>query len=154
MRIAVALGIVSVMAACLPLRTYYADGVSVAQLDRDTTACDVQALKAAPVAERVRQGPPRLIRTRSCDPHGNCGYTGSVWVPGEIYTVDVNAELRRRVKAQCMADRGYRPVEIPACPPGVANAAPPGQTTILPPLNEKTCVIRNQNGSYQIVRTQ
>ncbi len=154
MRLTLALCVMCILAACQPLRTYYAEGVSVATLDRDNTTCDVAALKAAPVANVVRQGPPRFIRHRICNAYGHCRYSGGYWVPGEIYTVDVNADLRARVKAQCMGDRGYDFVEIPACPPAVANAAPPGETTILPKLNENTCVIRNKNGKIQIVRTQ
>ncbi|MEL6884001.1 MAG: hypothetical protein AAFP87_05790 [Pseudomonadota bacterium] len=154
MRPVLVLCLFCVLAACLPLRTFYAEGVSVKTLDRDNTACDVAALKAAPVANVVRQGPPRYVRNRVCDGRGNCYYSGGFWVPGEVYSVDANADLRARVKAQCMSDRGYAFVEIPACPPAVANAAPPGETLILPKLNENTCAIRNRNGKIQIVRTQ
>ncbi|WP_415920690.1 hypothetical protein [Tateyamaria sp. SN6-1] len=153
MRVWIALSCLLAGAACLPLNTFYAEGVSVAQLERDTTQCDVQALRDAPVANVVRQGPPRFVRGRSsCDATGKCHHSAGYWVPGEVYSVDVNADLRARVKGQCMADRGYAPVEIPACPAGVSQAAPDGRTTILPTLNEKTCVIRNQDGSIHIVQ--
>jgi len=142
------------LSGCLPLSTYYAEGVSFAQLERDNTDCDVRALRDAPVASQVRQGAPRYVPRRVCDAHGNCYTRGGYWVPGDIYTVDVNADLRARVKAQCMGDRGYRAVEIPACSASVARAAPPGQTTILPAWSENTCVIKNDNGSIQIVRTR
>lgn len=151
MRLFVAFAFASLTAACLPLRTYYAEGVSIAMLERDNTQCDVVALRDAPVANVVRQGPPRFIRTRHCNSAGQCSTSGGYWIPGDVYTVDTNADLRARVKGQCMADRGYRPVEIPACPAGVARAAPEGQTITLPTLNETSCVIRNQDSSIQIV---
>jgi hypothetical protein len=50
-----------------------------------------------------------------------------------------------------MADQGFVPVSIPACPSAVAQAAPQRATTTLPPLNDKSCVIRNDDGSFQIV---
>ncbi len=136
---------------CLPVSIYYAEGVSVAKRDRDNLECDVAALRDAPVANQTRQSAPIFVPGRACDRHGRCYRSGGYWVPGDVYTVDVNASLRKRVKAQCMADRGYRPVEIPACPVGVANAAPPGKTTILPRLGPQSCVIRNDDGSLQIV---
>ena len=136
---------------CLPVSTYYAEGVSVAKLNRDDLACDVAALRDAPVANQTRQAAPQYVPRRICAPDGQCYSKGGYWVPGEVYTVDVNAGLRKRVKLQCMADRGYRPVEIPACPPGVARAAPPGATTTLPRLGPQSCAIRNPDGSIFIV---
>ena len=150
MRVMAALFLLLITSACLPLQTFYAEGVSFAALERDETRCDVAALKDAPVATVVRQGPPRYVRTRHCS-DGHCTYSGGIWVPGDVYSVDVNADLRARVKAQCMAGKGYRPVEIPACPGNVAQAAPPGRTTAFPTLNETSCVIRNKDGSIQIV---
>ena len=66
-------------------------------------------------------------------------------------TFDPNEDLRNRVEAQCMADKGFAPVSIPACPRNVARAAPTRATTTLPALNPKSCVIRNSDGSFQIV---
>jgi len=134
------------VSGCLPVSTYYAEGVSAAQLARDDTRCDVQALREAPVANQTRQYPPRFVPRRICDPAGNCYNSGGYWVPGDIYTVDVNADLRSRVKALCMADRGYRPVELPSCPKGVAQAAPPGPSPVLPSLNANSCAIRTDGG--------
>lgn len=151
MRPWIALAFVCFAQACLPLNTYYAEGVRFADLERDNTACDVIALRDAPVANVVRQGPPQYIRRRHCDSSGNCHVSGGYWVPGDIYTVDVNAGLRARVKGQCMADRGYRPVELPACPPGVADAAPEGISTVLPRLTPQSCAIRREGGGFRVV---
>ncbi|WP_299546418.1 hypothetical protein [uncultured Tateyamaria sp.] len=139
-----------VLSACLPLSTYYAEGVSFAQFERDNTNCDVRALRDAPVANQVRQGAPRYIPRRICNKDGDC-YSRGYWVPGDVYSVDVNANLRSRVKGQCMGDRGYRPVEIPACPQGVANAAPPGPSSTLPRLNARSCAIKTGDGRFRVV---
>ncbi|WP_299298759.1 hypothetical protein [uncultured Tateyamaria sp.] len=135
-----------VLCGCLPVSTYYAEGVSFAELDRDNTRCDVAALRDAPVAHQTRQHAPRYVPHRVCNAAGHCHTNGGVWVPGDIYSVDVNADLRKRVKAQCMGDRGYSPVELPACPPAVAQAAPPGPSPVLPRLNAQSCAIRTDGG--------
>lgn len=151
MRLSIAFLFCSFLIGCFPVSTYYAEGVSVAKRDRDELACDVAALRDAPVANQTRQTAPIFVPQRSCDRHGRCYGGGGYWVPGNVYTVDVNASLRSRVKAQCMADRGYRPVDIPICPVGIANAAPPGKTTVLPRLGPQSCAIRNEDGSLLIV---
>ncbi|MEL7090346.1 MAG: hypothetical protein AAFN94_01300 [Pseudomonadota bacterium] len=138
------------LTGCLPINTFYAEGVSVEKLKRDTLACDVQALRDAPVANQTRQAPPRRISRKVCNAQGHC-YDNSYWVPGEIYTVDVNADLRRRIKTQCMADQGYRPVELPACPQSVAEAAPEGASPVLPRLTKQSCAIRRPGGRLRIV---
>lgn len=135
-----------ILPGCLPVSTFYAEGVSAAQLERDTTRCDVQALRDAPVANQTRQSAPRYVPRRVCGPAGNCYDRGGYWIPGEVYTVDVNADLRKRVKAMCMADRGYTPVELPACPRSVAEAAPAGPSPVLPRLNPNSCAIRTDGG--------
>lgn len=150
MRAILPLALLPVLSGCLPLSTYYAEGVSFAQFERDTTQCDVRALRDAPVATKVRQGPPHYITRRHCNRHGHCVNRG-VWVPGDIYSVDMNADLRARVKSQCMGGLGYRPVEIPACPQGVARAAPPGPSATLPRLNGRSCAIKTGDGRFRIV---
>ena len=134
------------LSGCLPVSTYYAEGVSAAKFARDDTACDVQALRDAPVANQTRQSAPRYIPRRVCNAAGNCYTSGGYWVPGEIYTVDVNASLRARVKGLCMIDRVYSPVELPICPRGVAEAAPPGPSPVLPRLNPNSCAIKTDGG--------
>ena len=39
------------LSGCLPVSTYYAEGVSAARLARDDTGCDVAALRDAKLAE-------------------------------------------------------------------------------------------------------
>jgi len=138
--------------ACVPVSTTYLEGARVAFLERAQTACGVAALRVAPVATVTRRGPPRLIPgARVCDASGKCYTRPGTYAPGPIYTVDVNKDLRGRVERQCMADKGFVPVSIPACPPGVANAAPPGATKRLPKLRPEACAIRNSDGSFRVV---
>ena len=86
-----------------------------------------------------------------CDGYGYCYNSGPYWVQGRIYTVDVNAPLRQKLTDQCMAKQGYAPARIPLCPPGTADYVPPAATTKLPPLSDKSCVIKYKNGAFQII---
>ncbi|MEQ6247965.1 hypothetical protein ABMC89_03645 [Sulfitobacter sp. HNIBRBA3233] len=142
------------LAACAPLETNYKPGVSVTTLNRDQTQCDVAALRDVPVATQVRRLPPQYVPPRrECSKDGKCITTQGYYLPGEIRSYDANAPLRARAAQQCMADKGYARVSIPACPAEVAQAAPQAATVQLPPLTENSCVIRNRDGSIQIVRT-
>ncbi len=149
--IVVAAGLLG-LAACAPLNTYYKPGASVTALQRQTTACEVEALAKVPPSTQIRRDPPRFVPPRQvCRSPDKCRILPGYFEPGEVYTFDPNANLRRRVEAQCMADKGFAPVSIPACPSGVADAAPRAATRTLPPLTAASCVIRNSDGSFQIV---
>ena len=140
------------LAACAPLNTYYKPGVSVQALDRQTLACQTQALREVPSSTQVRRTPPRFIPSRQrCDASGACVVIPARHIPGDLVSYDPNDGLRKRVEQQCMADKGFAPVSIPPCPDGIARATPARATTTLPKLNENSCVIRNSNGSFQIV---
>ncbi|QFT59858.1 hypothetical protein FIU94_13575 [Sulfitobacter sp. THAF37] len=151
MSMAAILALLSV-AACAPLTTYYKPGASVERLNRDTTACQVAALRDVPASTQVRRTPPEFVPPRRrCDSAGNCTVVPGYYIPGETVSFDPNDGLRKRVERQCMADRGYAPVSIPPCPDTVARAAPPAATRVLPALGPQACVIRNRGGSFQIV---
>ncbi len=138
--------------ACSPLETYYKPGAAVSTVNRETTACQVKALRDVPPSTLTRRKPPIFVPgNRVCDADGNCRGHRGYYIPGGIETYDPNDGLRLRVERQCMADRGFVPVSIPQCPDGVANAVPARATTRLPALTENSCVIRNSDGSFQIV---
>ena len=140
------------LTACAPLDTYYKPGVSVADLNRATTTCKVEALRQVPTSTQVRQAPPSYVPARRvCRAANQCRVLPGYYVPGPLITYDPNEGLRRQVEGQCMADRGFAPVSIPACPDAVARSVPQRATTTLPPLNEKSCVIRYRSGRFQIV---
>ena len=143
------------LVGCGPLNTNYKEGVSVATLNRDQTACDVAALRDVPVATQIRRLPPEYIPPlRRCKKNGDCVVIPGYWLPGEIVTYDANARLRARAAQQCMSAKGYTRVSIPPCPGNVAQSAPVAATTRLPRLTPTTCVIRNRDGSVQIVQTR
>ncbi|EEX10627.1 putative lipoprotein [Ruegeria lacuscaerulensis ITI-1157] len=138
--------------ACGPLSLYYREGDTVARMQQETTQCQVQALKDAPVANQLRQGPPVYWPGRTyCDGRGHCYRTGGWWEPGRVYTVDVNEGLRNRVEAQCMARKGYRPVSLPPCKQAQKRSVPARRTTRLPPLGSNSCFVKFDDGSFQII---
>ena len=155
MKAAKSLVLLLTLAACAPLSLYYRPGVSVAKLETDRTACEVSALRDAPVANQIRQEPPIFVPGRQvCVPNRGCVTQPGHWRQGSVYTVDVNKGLRARVMDQCMAQKGYQPVTIPRCEGAVAQAAPQGATRVLPKLDEKSCAVMNRDGTWQIVTTR
>jgi hypothetical protein len=144
-----ALTLLLTLGACAPLSLYYKPGVPVMRLQDDQLACEVAALKQAPVAIQRLRTPPRYIPPqRYCDARGRCWTEGGYWEDGLLYTTDVNADLRERLEVQCMAKRGYRKVDIPQCSPGVQVS---GTTSVLPELTAQSCAVVNPDGSFAIV---
>lgn len=140
------------LSGCAPLTIYHKAGIPVAQLDRTELKCDVAALRDAPVATQTRRTPPVFIPPRRiCDAAGTCTTRNGYWEPGTTYTVDVNEDLRNRVKDRCMAAEGLLPVKIERCPPGIAKSAPVAPTRVLPRLTPQSCVIIYPDDSWQIV---
>lgn len=140
------------LSACGPVSVYYQPDVTVARLNNDLLDCQVASLKDAPVASELRRGPPRYIPGyRYCDSKGRCYRSPGYFIPGEVYSVDVNARLRRDLENRCMARRGYIAIELPRCASGVTPADPTARTGRLPTLTENTCVARDAGGRWQIV---
>jgi hypothetical protein len=134
------------------LSIYHRAGAPVAQLERTQLRCEVAALRDAPVATETRRTPAVYIPPRRiCDASGACETRGGYWEPGTLYTVDVNKGLRQRLEGACMADSGFRPVQIDRCPAGLADAAPVRPTEILPTLTAQSCAIVYPDGRWQIV---
>ncbi|WP_170424441.1 hypothetical protein [Ruegeria arenilitoris] len=144
---------VMALSACTgPLSLYYREGESVARAQSDTTQCQVQAVQNVPVANQVRQSPPTYWPGRTyCDSRGHCHRSPGWWQPGQVYTVDVNAGLRNSVEAQCMAQKGYRPVSLPPCKQNVKASVAAQRTTKLPPLGTESCYVKFDDGSFQII---
>lgn len=141
-----------ILSGCGPLSIYYREGVSVSRMQSETTACQVKALRDAPVATQVRQSPPIYFPGRTvCNSAGQCYTTPGWWEPGNVYTVDPNAGLRGRVEQQCMADKGYAPVQLPTCSQNVAAQVQPVKSAKLPALGPKSCVVKFEDGSIQVV---
>ena len=138
------------LAACGPLGLYHKAGVPVATMNSTLTDCEVEALGKVPVDRRIERDPVRIVPRRICDSAGNCTVVYER-VGGEVRTYDANVGLRQRVLNQCMANKGYTYVNLPACSQGIKSAAPVGATTVLPRLAPNSCAIRNGDGTFQIV---
>lgn len=144
--------VVLILSACAPLKIYHKPGVTVSRMQDDMLACEVRALKDAPVATQVRRAPPEYIPSyRYCRSDGSCYRRGGYFLPGEVYTVDVNASLRNRLETQCMAKQGYQRTEIPNCKGTNSQSATPSPSDVLPVLTPNSCVIRNRSGGWQII---
>jgi hypothetical protein len=147
----ISLGLAALLlAACGPLGLYHKAGVPVAAMNSTLTDCEVEALAKVPVDRRIERDPIRIVPRRVCDSAGNCTVVHDR-VGGEVRTWDANANLRARVLNQCMTNKGFTYVNLPACPQGIRNAAPAGATTVLPRLAPNSCAIRNGDGTFQIV---
>ncbi|WP_299736398.1 hypothetical protein [uncultured Roseobacter sp.] len=143
---------VMALASCAPLSIYYKEGAEVSRLQTDELQCEISALSDVPVNNQIRQEPPIFIPARRyCDGAGNCYIRHGRFERGDIYTVDVNANLRARAEQQCMLDKGYAPTTIPNCPNTVFRAAPKASTRVLPRLTPQSCAIKYQDGTWQIV---
>lgn len=124
---------------------YYRQGASFATMDRELTNCQVSALRKAPVANQTRLTPLERVNKEYCNAKG-CR-TQTVWVGGDPYQVDVNTDLRTKVETQCMAENGYRWVELPTCPTSVSYSE---TSAIMPVLSKNSCVAHGQSGRWQI----
>jgi len=146
--------IVSLLSACAPLGVYYKAGAPVARADRELLTCRVAAENKVPVRQITRVIPgPHIPPRKVCDAAGNCTVVPGHYLPPRVFTEDANEELRKRVVAQCMADRGYQFVRIPDCPAALSQAVTPQQTKVYPRLRENSCVVR-KSGVWQIVTPQ
>ena len=143
------------LAACAPAPVYYREGVSMAKMENDLLNCKVAAVKDAPVASQLRRGAPRYYPGYlRCNHGGQCYRTGGYFYPGEVYSVDVNAGLRKDLENRCMARKGYAPVALPRCPAGTASGAATDQTAqvnTMPPLSQNSCIIDDKAGPAQII---
>lgn len=140
------------LSACAPLSIYYREGESVSRMQTETTQCQVKALKDAPVATQIRQSPPIYYPPRTyCHGPGQCYTRPGWWEPGRVYSVDANAGLRKRVEAQCMAQKGFRPVSLPPCRQNVKSQVTAQRTTRLPALAGNSCFAKFDDGSFQII---
>lgn len=143
------------LASCGPLSTYYRDGVSVSRQQSEILDCQVSSLRYAPVANEIRQSPPIYFPGRTvCNASGHCYVTPGWWQPGNVYTVDRNAGLRAQVERQCMAQKGFAPVELPRCKQNVTAQVFPAPNSKLPALGPNSCIAKLGDGTLRIVTPQ
>jgi len=138
-----------VLSGCAPLPVYYREGAPVAQVARDEAACRAAALAEAPVEIRRRYIPPVYDYRTTCLPAG-CSTYRVLIAPRHYDSYDANEGRRATAARQCMADRGYARISLPACDPDQAAAAAEAGD-VQPPLTESSCVIRRETGAPRIV---
>lgn len=126
---ALPVAIAVLLAGCVPASFWIKDGVSLARYQRDQTGCEVTGTQQVPTNTQFGWAP----------------YTG-------IYSADTNTALRQRVIAQCMTDRGYRRVELPACPGDTASAVRSGDLPRRPSMKitSESCHVAMMDGSYRL----
>ncbi|MEE4189031.1 MAG: hypothetical protein V2I76_11370 [Roseobacter sp.] len=140
------------VSACAPLTSYHQQGVSAARMQNDLLDCQVSALEQAPVANQVRRSAPRYVPGfRRCNSDGRCYNTGGYFYPGEVYTVDVNALLRRDLLTRCMAQQGYSRVELPRCPQGTTLPPLGPAAQSMGPLSPDSCIVKTTDGRSLII---
>jgi hypothetical protein len=147
---ALALAALATLAACAPLKLWYKPGATVAASDDRLLRCRTRAAQKIPVNTQTRRTPVQIVPRRVCDSDGDCNVYYDR-IGGETIIFDANEDLREDVVAQCMRRGGYTPVSIPPCPDSLRATIPAGRTETLPRLTEAACVIRNRDGSWQIV---
>lgn len=103
----------------------YKAGATHAETDRAVTDCQVSAAQRVPPNSYMQATPTYTMSN---------GRT----VGGYAYPVDANTELRVRVFRQCMGDKGFRYVNIPACPAGTT-MGDLQVSAYLPPMSASVC---------------
>ena len=139
------------LAACSPVSLYYKEGEVVSRQKSDMLSCEVEALDKAPVANQIRQSPPYYVPARrSCRSDGRCYTRGGFFAPGEVYSVDVNARLRRDLLTQCMAQKGYARVTLPRCSGSVTLQPAASSRARVPAVTPQSCAAKDSTGTWQI----
>lgn len=154
-RLAGAALLLTVLGGCLSQTLYYRSGASIDRARADEVECGRIALAQAPVArerevihDALLPGP---VICEVIDGERQC-YREPPWAaPPRVVVRDVNKELRALIARQCMADRGYDRVTLPACSDQVAASVTPAITRVMPRLTPQSCVIRQGGEKYQIV---
>ncbi len=151
-RLAVGLVGIVMLGGCLPYTLYHRAGVTTDTARGDEVACGRIALAQAPVAMEREIIPGDIVQGPDiCDAQGRCRPGPVREIPDRYRLRDVNEDLRNLIARQCMAERGYDRVTLPACSDAIARSVAPAITRVMPKLTSKACVIRRGGESYQIV---
>lgn len=146
MRIIGSAVILVALAACETEQTIvYRPDTPASTRSRDLLACELMAAQQVPVNTQIRTNPvyvsPANIQCTSYGYSTSCYDYGSQVSGGGVYSVDANVGLRARVRAQCLADRGYSAVTLPICTSQTSNqSAYNMSTTALPHPSAISCV--------------
>lgn len=140
--------------AGVPLRSYpYKAGESFASLANDKTNCEIEAAQRVPQNIVVQTSPSYTTDTQTyCNQIGTqtlCNTTGGQTYGGQTTSTDTNAGLRLRAYGQCMSQKGYRFVDIPACPAGTDLSSQHNEE-VFRPLSRRTCYQAYASGGFAI----
>lgn len=140
------------LSACAPTTqtVYWQDGTTQGRINQAVTQCQVEALQSVPQSVAVGTTPRYTtpVQTNCYDTgYGlQCNSTGGQTLGGQTYSYDPNSDLRNRVEAQCMANRGYSLVSLPVCTPEQRRSGNlRGFPANLPPIQSVACVY---DGTY------
>ena len=136
----------------------YKAGVELAQAGRDDTDCEIEATQRVPQNIVAETSPGYALPTNTnCNRIGTqtfCNTTGGGTIWGETTYTDTNANLRRRAYGQCMVGKGYRFVNIPACPvdrmPHGTDLYSLNGNSVFPPISRQTCYQVYESGGLTI----
>ena len=127
----------------------YRAGDNEAKRQRSITDCQIEAAQRVPQQMVVRTTPSYTTPVQTqCNRIGTqtfCNSTGGDTYGGQTYTSDANAGLRVQAFAQCMGDKGYRFVNVPACPMGTT-VADLDKSPVLRPFSRITCYVVTESG--------
>ena len=121
------------LSGCVPTAAWHNGGVSQKRANDQLTSCQVSATKDVPtsIENKITGG----------------FFVGYIWIP-TTSDVDTNNELRSKVVAQCMTNKGYRSVELPVCPAKVPMPDMNKRATI----NNNSCFKQISGGYYAIAQ--
>jgi hypothetical protein len=127
----------------------YKAGASWSSSDSDATDCRIEASQRVPQNIVESTTPTYTTPVSSqCNQIGTqtlCTQTGGRTRRGRTTSTDTNVSLRTRAYEQCMVNKNYRFVDIPACPPVPNLHALIIETALFPPLTPTTCYRADAN---------
>ena len=135
-----------------PVPVVYRPGSTGEQRSSALTACETEAIGKVPRA--IASGVTPTYRTPSnvqCYGSGNyvsCQEYGGQTYGGTSYNYDANQDLRDRVTAQCLMQKGYQVISLPVCNAEQSNRAVSSSGRKQPTYDQIECVI--QGGGYAL----
>lgn len=158
--------LVSALVGCAPQTPYdrykagqpiqnfpYKAGTTPAETQRSVTDCQIEAAQRVPQQMVIQTTPSYTTPVQTqCNQIGTqtfCNSTGGDAYGGQTYTSDANAGLRVQAFAQCMGDKGYRFMNVPACPMGTT-AADLDKSPVLRSFSRNTCYFLTESGQSAV----
>lgn len=135
----------------------YKQGSTNAELANDVLNCRVEASQRVPSSMQVGQTPTWTTpQQTSCygtnygyGTQANCYTTGGQTYGGQTYSYDANEALRKQVADQCLARKGWRLINLPACAKGVdVSQLKDRWTSRMNPLKASSCYIGMEDDMY------